>query len=86
LSKGIISTRKQDIALKASMKSKKRQIVIENSSEEEEGEGEDDDEGMTLFIKNYNKSMAKRRALKGNKGEKLRTRSKRERERKLQLW
>jgi hypothetical protein len=36
---------------------------------------------MTLFIKNYNKFMAKRRALKGNKGEKLRTRSKRERER-----
>jgi hypothetical protein len=42
--------------------------VIESSSEEEEeDEDEDDDEGMTLFIKNYNKVIAKRRALKGNK-------------------
>jgi hypothetical protein len=32
---------------------------------------------MTLFIKNYTKFMAKRRALKGNKGENLKTRSKR---------
>jgi hypothetical protein len=32
---------------------------------------------MALFINNYNKFMAKRRALKGNKGEKPRTRSKR---------
>jgi hypothetical protein len=31
---------------------------------------------MTLFIKNYNMFMAKRRALKGNKGEKPRIRSK----------
>jgi hypothetical protein len=33
LSKGITSTRKQDIALKARKKSKKKQIVIESSSE-----------------------------------------------------
>jgi hypothetical protein len=39
--------------------------VIESSREEEEDE--DDDEGMTLFIKNYNKFMSKTRALKGNK-------------------
>jgi hypothetical protein len=79
LFKGITSSRKQDIALKASKKSKKKQIVIESSSkeEEEDDDDEDDDKGMTLFIKNYNKFMAKRRALKGNKGEKQRTRSKR---------
>jgi hypothetical protein len=77
-SKGITSSRKQDIALKASKRSKKKQIVIESSGvEEEEEEEEDDDEGMALFIKNYNKFMSKRRALKGNKGEKSRTRSKR---------
>jgi hypothetical protein len=40
LSKGITSSRKQDIALKASKKSKKKQIVIESSSEEEEKEDE----------------------------------------------
>jgi hypothetical protein len=55
--------------------------VIERSSEEEEEEeeeeDEDDEEGMTLFIKNYNKFMVKRSALKGNKGEKPRIRSKR---------
>jgi hypothetical protein len=39
--------------------------VIESSREEEEDEN--DDEGMTLFIKNYNKFMSKTRALKGNK-------------------
>jgi hypothetical protein len=33
LSKGITSTRKQDIALKARKKRKKKQIVIESSSE-----------------------------------------------------
>jgi hypothetical protein len=73
LSKGTTSSRKQDIALKASKKCKKKQIMIESSSEEDE----DDDEGMVLLIKNYNKFMAKRRALKGNKGEKPRTRSER---------
>jgi hypothetical protein len=76
LSKGITSSRKQDIALKASKKIKK-QIAIESLNEQEEEDEEEDDEGMTLFIKNYNKFMAKRRALKGNKGEKPRTRSKR---------
>jgi hypothetical protein len=51
--------------------------VIESSSDDEEEEDGDDDEGMTLFIKNYDKFMDKRRALKGNKGEKPRTRRKR---------
>jgi hypothetical protein len=61
--------------------------VIKSSSEKEEedddddddddDEYDDDDEKMALFIKNYNKFMAKRRSLNGNKGEKPRTRSKR---------
>jgi hypothetical protein len=38
LSKGITSSKKQNIALKASKKSKKKQIVIESSSEKEEDE------------------------------------------------
>jgi hypothetical protein len=67
LTKGITSLRKQDIALKASKKTKKKQIVIESSSEEDDDDDDDDDEGMTLFIKNYNKFMAKRRTLKRNK-------------------
>jgi hypothetical protein len=46
-----------------------------DDDDDDDEEDEDDDEGMTLFIKNYNKFMAKRRALKGNKGENPRTRS-----------
>jgi hypothetical protein len=69
LSKGVVSTKKDNIALKASKKSKKKQILVERSSEEEgeEEEEEDDDEdkeydeeGMTLFIKKFNKYMSKR--------------------------
>jgi hypothetical protein len=41
LYKGVTTTKKQDIALKASNKSKKKQIVIESSSEEEEDEDEE---------------------------------------------
>jgi hypothetical protein len=38
LYKGISTSKKQDIALKASNKSKKKQIMIESPSEEEEEE------------------------------------------------
>jgi hypothetical protein len=78
LSKGITSSRKQDIALKASKKSKKKQIVIESSSEDEKGEDEykeyDEDE-MALFIEKFNKYISKRRSFKGDRKEN--TRSKR---------
>jgi hypothetical protein len=36
LSKGITTTRKQEIAFKANKKSKNKQVVVESSSEEEE--------------------------------------------------
>jgi hypothetical protein len=78
LSKGITSSRKQDISLKASKKSKKKQIVIESSSEDEKGEDEykeyDEDE-MALFIEKFNKYISKRRSFKGDRKEN--TRSKR---------
>jgi hypothetical protein len=35
-SKGIVSTKKANIALKASKKSKKKQVIVESSSEEEQ--------------------------------------------------
>jgi hypothetical protein len=44
LSKGIVSTKKDVVALKASKKSKKKQIQVESSSEEEQDEDEEDEE------------------------------------------
>jgi hypothetical protein len=73
LYKGVTTTKKQDIALKANNKSKKKQIVIENSSEEEEDDDEEkeyDEYEMALFIKKFNKYISKRRAFKGDKKEK----------------
>jgi hypothetical protein len=79
LSKGIMSTKKDNIALKASKKSKKKQILVESSSEEEQEdedeENEYDEEEVTLFIKKFNKYMSNRRSFK--RGKKERTRSKR---------
>jgi hypothetical protein len=76
LSKGIVSIKKDIIALNATKNSKKKQIVVESSSEkEQESDDEDEekeyDEEMTLF----NNYMSKRRTFKGHK--KDRTRSKR---------
>jgi hypothetical protein len=62
LYKGVSTSKKQDIALKASNKSKKKKIMIESPSEEEE----DDEEEMTLFIKKFNKFISKRRPFKGD--------------------
>jgi hypothetical protein len=75
LSKGLVSDKKDNIAFKASKKIKKKQVVVESSSEEDEDS--DDDEGMALFIKKYNKFIVKRRANKGYKGEKPRSKGKR---------
>jgi hypothetical protein len=78
LSKGIVSTKKDNIALKASKKSKKKQILVESSCEEEQEEDEVDEteeyneEEMTLFIKKFNKYIRKRRPFKGDKKEKTR--------------
>jgi hypothetical protein len=57
LSKGILLTKKDIIALKASKKIKKKQVVVESSSEEEQEddnqdeEKEYDEEDITLFMK-----------------------------------
>jgi hypothetical protein len=81
LSKGIVSTKKDVVALKASKKSKKKQIQVERSSEEEQGEDEEDEEKeydeekMAIFIKKFNKYISKRIPFKGDRKEK--TRSKR---------
>jgi hypothetical protein len=81
LSKGIVSTKKDDITLKASKKTKKKQVLVESSSELEQDEDDEneekeyDEEEMALFIKKFNKYISKRRPFKGDKKEK--TRSKR---------
>jgi hypothetical protein len=53
LYKGILTSKKQDIALKATNKSKKKKVIIESPSEEEEDDDDEkeyDDEEMVLFI------------------------------------
>jgi hypothetical protein len=81
LSKGIVSTKKDDITLKASKKTKKKQVLVESSSEleqdedDENEEKEHNEEEIALFIKKFNKYISKRRPFKGDKKEK--TRSKR---------
>jgi hypothetical protein len=79
LYKGVSTSKKQDIALKATNKSKKKKVLIESPSEEEEEEEEDenekeyDEEEMTLFIKKFNKFISKRRPYKGDRKEKPRS-------------
>jgi uncharacterized FlaG/YvyC family protein len=72
LYKGVSTSKKQDIALKAK-KSKKKKVLIESPSEEEEEEEEEDSEReydedkITLFIKKFNKFIKKRRPYKGER-------------------
>jgi hypothetical protein len=62
------TSKKQDIALKASNKSRKKKIMIESSSEEEDNDDEDkkeyDEKEMALFINKFNKFISKRRPFK----------------------
>jgi hypothetical protein len=77
LSKGITTSRKQEIIFKANKKSKNKQEVVESSSEEKEEEedsSECDDEDMALFMKKFKKYIKKKFG-KGNK--KLKTTTKR---------
>jgi hypothetical protein len=79
LYKGISASKKQDIALKATNKSKKKKTIIESPSEEEEEEEEDEDEKeynedeMALFIKKFDKFIKKRRPYMGDRREKSRS-------------
>jgi hypothetical protein len=79
LYKGISTSKKQDIALKAN-KSKKKKVLIESPSEEEEEEEEEEDsereydeDEMALFIKKFNKFIKKRNPYKGERKEKPRS-------------
>jgi hypothetical protein len=71
LSKGITTTRKQEIAFKANKKRKDKQMVVESSSEEEGEEEEDSSEcyveDMALFMKKFKKYMKKKKLSKGDK-------------------
>jgi hypothetical protein len=65
LSKRIISSRKQDIAFKASKKSKSKKVIEESSSEEGNDDSDDestgyDPEEMALFIRRFSKMMDKK--------------------------
>jgi hypothetical protein len=78
LYKGVSTSNKQDIAIKATNKSKKKKAIIESLTEkEEEEEDEDekeyDEEEMALFIKKFNKFISKRRPFKGDKKERPRS-------------
>jgi hypothetical protein len=70
LYKGVTTTRKQEIALKANKKSKNKQVVVEILSEEEEEEKDSfecDAEDMALFRKKFKKYMKKKKFSKGDK-------------------
>jgi hypothetical protein len=78
LYKGVSTSKKQNIALKAK-KSEKKKVLIESPSEKEEEEEEEDSEReydedeMALFIKKFNKFIKKRRPYKGERKEKPRS-------------
>jgi hypothetical protein len=68
LSKGITTTRKQDIAFKANKKIKNKQMVVEGSSEEEEEDSSEcDADDMALFMKKFKKYIKKNMFSKGEK-------------------
>jgi hypothetical protein len=73
--KGVSTSKKQDITLKANMSKKKKVLIESPSEEEEEGDNErqyDEDE-VALFIKKFNKFIKKRRTYKGERKEKPRS-------------
>jgi hypothetical protein len=73
LYKGVSTSKKQDIALKAN-KSKRKKVLIESPSEEEEdNEREYDEVEVALFINKSNKFIKKRRPYKRERKEKPRS-------------
>jgi hypothetical protein len=66
--RGITTTKKQEIALKANKKSKNKEVVVENSSEEEEEDSSEcDAEDMALFMRKIMKYMKKKKFSEGDK-------------------
>jgi hypothetical protein len=71
--KGISTSKKQDITLKATNKRKKKKVIIESPSEEEEDDDDEkeyDEEEIVLFIKKFNKYIKKIRPHKGDRKKK----------------
>jgi hypothetical protein len=82
LSRGIIYSKKQDIAFKVTKNSKSKKVVKESSSEEEDDDNNDestkyDPEEMALFIRRFSKLMSKQKLFKGNKKDKFKSKTKR---------
>jgi hypothetical protein len=82
LSKGAISSKKQDIAFKVTKKRKSKKVVEESSSEEEVDDSDDesteyDPEEMALFIRRFSRLMGKQKFFKRDKKEKFRSKTKR---------
>jgi hypothetical protein len=80
LYKGVTTTKKQEIAFKASKRSKNKQVVVECSSEEEEEEEDSskcDAEEMALFMRKFKKYMNKKKLSKGDKKSNARPKTKR---------
>jgi hypothetical protein len=73
--KSVSTSKKQDIALKATNKRRRKKVIIESLSEDEEDEDEKeyDEEEMDIFIKKFNKYISKRRPFKGDKKERPRS-------------
>jgi hypothetical protein len=76
--KGVSTSKKQDIALKPTNKSKKKKAILESPSEEEKEEEDEDKKEydkneVALFIKKFNKFIKKRRPYKGDRREKPRS-------------
>jgi hypothetical protein len=79
LYKGVTTTKKQEIAFKASKKSKNKQVVFEGSSEEEEEEDSSDCgvEEMALFMIKFKKYNNNKKISKGDKKSTTRPQTKR---------
>jgi hypothetical protein len=82
LSKGIISSKKHDIAFKATKKSESKKVIEESSSEEEDDDNIDesieyDPKEMSFFIRRFSKLMSKQKLFKGNKKDKFKSKTKR---------
>jgi hypothetical protein len=73
LYKDVLTSKRQDITLRAN-KSKKNKVLIKITSEEEEedNEREYDEDEVALFMKKFNKFIKKRRPYKGERKEKTR--------------
>jgi hypothetical protein len=81
LSKGIISSKKQDIDFKAMKKSKSKKAIKESSSEEDDDDSNDESteynpKEMALFIRRFSKLMSKHKFFKGNKKDKFKSKIK----------